>query len=189
MAAVLEQIRHRLTTSDYHKMGDAGIFAASDRVELIEGEIIDMAPIGIPHSGVVDLLTNRLVTAVAEQAIVHAQNPVVLGEHSEPQLDIALLRPRADFYRKAHPTPVDILLLIEVAETSLRFDREIKLPLYARHQVPEVWIIDLLHRRLDIHRDPEGGQYRQASTPDDLAHLTPALLPQSAVNLADLFDF
>ncbi|MCO6439740.1 MAG: Uma2 family endonuclease [Nitrococcus mobilis] len=189
MSALLEQARHRLTTGDYHKMGAAGVFRPTDRVELIEGEIIDMAPIGSAHAGVVGLLTNRLVPAVAGQAIVNVQNPVVLGEHSEPQPDLSVLKPRPDFYRNAHPTPVDIIFLIEVAETSIDFDREIKLPLYARHEVPEVWLVDLRQKALTIHRAPLEGVYRETLQPSDLTRVVPLKLPQAALDLSDLFRF
>lgn len=189
MSALLEQARHRLTTADYHKMGVAGVFRPTDRVELIEGAIIDMAPIGSAHAGVVGLLTNRLVPAVAGQAIANVQNPVVLGDHSEPQPDLSVLRPRPDFYRSSHPTPADVILLIEVAETSIDLDREIKLPLYARHDVPEVWLVDLQQKVLTIHRAPLEGTYRETLQPHDLTRIAPLKLPQAALDLSDLFRF
>ncbi|MDN5870991.1 MAG: Uma2 family endonuclease [Nitrococcus sp.] len=189
MSTLLEQVRHRLTTADYHKMGEAGVFRPTDRVELIEGEIIDMAPIGSVHASVVRLLTNLLVPALAGQAIVSAQDPVVLGDHSEPQPDLSVLRPRADFYRSAHPTPADILLLIEVAESSVKFDREIKLPLYARYNVPEVWLVDLQQKALTIHRAPLEGAYRETVQPQDLTRIALSALPQVVLDLSDLFRF
>lgn len=170
-------------------MGAAGIFRPTDCVELIEGAIIDMAPIGSAHAGVVGLLNNRLVPAVAGQAIVNVQNPVVLGDHSEPQPDLSVLRPRPDFYRSSHPTPPDVMLLIEVAETSIDFAREIKLPLYARHGVPEVWLVDLQQRVLTIHRAPFEGVYRETLQPHDLTRIVPLQLPQVVLNLSDLFCF
>ncbi|MDN5870994.1 MAG: Uma2 family endonuclease [Nitrococcus sp.] len=189
MSTLLEQVRHRLTTADYHKMGAAGVFGPTDRVELIEGEIIDMAPIGSTHAGVVALLIKLLVRALADQAIVNVQNPVVLGDHSEPQPDLSVSRPRADFYRGAHPTPADILLLIEVAESSVNFDREVKLPLYARHNVPEVWLVDLRQKALAIHRAPLEGAYRVTLQPHDLTRIAPLELPQVVLDLSDLFRF
>lgn len=172
MSALLEQARHRLTTADYHKMGAAGIFGPADRVELIEGGIIDMAPIGSAHAGVVALLNNLLVPAVTGKAIVNVQNPIVLGDHSEPQPDLTVLKPRPDFYRDSHPTPTDLILLIEVAETSLDFDRQIKLPLYARYSVPEVWLVDLQQKALTIHRAPLGGAYQETVEQHDLTRRT-----------------
>ncbi len=115
--------RHRLTVRDYQRMGEAGIFHEDDRVELIEGEIVDMAPIGSGHSGQVNRLSNILKLAIGERAIVAVQNPIVLGDHSSPQPDIAQLRPQADYYAAAHPQARDVLLIVEVAESSLDYDR------------------------------------------------------------------
>ncbi len=152
--------RHLITVKVYHKMGEVGIFAHDERVELIEGEVIDMAPIGREHAGTVNKLTNLLAHALHGRAIVAAQNPVVLGDHSEPQPDLAVLRMREDYYSKAHPGPADILLLIEVADTTVRYDREVKVPLYARHGIPEVWLIDLKERRLEVYHGPVQGEYQ-----------------------------
>src|SRR5690606_20818239 len=117
-----------------------GILRPDDRVELIEGEIIDVAPIGSRHAGTVDYLATALTTAVARRAIVRVQGPVTLDAYSQTEPDVALLRPRSDYYRAAHPTPSDVLLLVEVAEASLRYDRGVKIPLYARSGVAEVWL-------------------------------------------------
>ncbi|MCE2487883.1 MAG: Uma2 family endonuclease [Desulfurellaceae bacterium] len=136
--------QHRLSADDYHKMGEAGIFDHADRVELIEGRLIDMAPIGSDHAGQLNAVLNR---AFARLALVSPQNPIRLSEHSEPQPDFAILRLRADFYRTSHPQPSDVLLVIEVADTSIRHDREVKIPLYARHGIPEVWLLDLHNTR------------------------------------------
>ncbi|MDN5870779.1 MAG: Uma2 family endonuclease [Nitrococcus sp.] len=189
MSGLMEEVRHRLTTADYHKMGAAGVFGPTERVELIEGEIIDMAPIGSPHAGIVGMLNNLLVPAVAGKAIVHVQNPIVLGDLSEPQPDIAVLEPRADYYRHSHPTAVDLILLIEVAESSLDFDRQIKLPLYARYGVPEVWLVDLQHRVLVLHRRPHDGAYQESVVQQDLTRVAPRALPDAALDLSDLFRY
>jgi Uma2 family endonuclease len=130
--------RHRLNVDDYYRMAAAGVLARDARVELIEGEIIDMAPIGSRHSGTVSLLARRLAAAIGESAIVATQSPLRLSQLSESQPDLLLLKPRADFYRQSHPEPADVLLLIEVCESSLRYDQQVKLPLYARHGVAEV---------------------------------------------------
>ena len=130
--------RHRLTVAEYHRMGDTGIFSPEARVELIEGEVIDMPPIGSLHAGTVSYLVEVLRPACGGWAIVRTQNPVFLDLRSEPQPDVALLRPRPDFYRNAHPTPTDVFLIVEVADTTLAYDTQIKLPLYARHGVPEM---------------------------------------------------
>lgn len=179
--------RHRLTVAEYHRMGQTGVFSEDDRVELIEGDIVDMAPIGISHAGTVKYLINVLIGVVGQRAVVSAQDPLVLDRHSEPQPDIALLKPRADFYRTAHPRPEDVLLLVEVADTTLRYDREVKLPLYARHNITEVWIVDLENRGLCVYRDPAEAGYRNAQTVEHPAVLVPVALPDIPIDLSGLF--
>jgi Uma2 family endonuclease len=178
---------HRFTVDEYRRMGETGIFHEDDRVELIEGEIVEMSPIGSPHAGTTTRLQTLLIRVVGERAIVSSQNPVILGKFSEPQPDIVLLRPREDFYTRSHPTPGDVLLLIEVAESSLRYDREVKLPLYARHGIPEVWLVDLQNRRLDRFKRPEGNGYRTTETADTGHPIPLPWLTDLAVDLRDLF--
>src|SRR5690606_20814261 len=136
-----------------------GLLAWDARVELIEGEIIDMAPIGSRHAMAVDLLTERLVEMANRSALVRTQGPGRLGPHSEPEPDIALLKRHVDRYVNSHPTADDFLLIIEVSDTTLRFDREVKARLYALHRIPEYWVIDLTNDRLHVHRDPSQGRY------------------------------
>jgi Uma2 family endonuclease len=170
-------------------MGEVGILGPELRTELIDGEIIEMPPIGHPHAGTVKLLANLLKEAVGSGAILAVQDPVWLDDHSEPIPDIALLRSRSDWYRNAHPGPDDVLLLVEVADSSLVYDREVKLPRYARAGIPEVWLVDLGGRRLSIHRHPEGHRYKQVVTPDDLSAIpVPLIVDQKpAIDLATLF--
>lgn len=177
----------QFTVADYHRMGAAGILGENDRVELIEGEIVAMSPIGSPHGGRVNRLNRILIAAVGDRAVVSPQNPLILGEHSEPEPDLALLRPRPDFYTASHPQAADALLLIEVADTSLDYDLQVKVPLYARHGIPEVWVVDIGHRRVLRFSRPEAGQYREQG-PLDLSVPT-ALpgLPDCSVVLASLF--
>ncbi len=178
--------RHRLTVADYYRMGEAGIFAPDARVELIEGEIIDMAPIGTRHGSAVKRLNALLTAAVGPRAVGSVQDPLCLSDLSEPEPDLMLLKPRADFYADAHPSAADVLLLIEVADTSARYDREIKLPLYARHGVPEVWIVDLEARLLRLHRGPSGDAYEQCSTTASPARTAIAALPGVDIDLAQI---
>ncbi len=152
-------VRHKLTVADIYRMLDAGILHEDSRVELIDGELLDMAPIGSDHATTVDRLMKALVLACGDRAIVRAQNPVRLDDLNEPQPDFSILRPRPDGYRHGHPGPADVLLLIEVADSSLRFDRRVKLPLYARFGIPEVWIADLQRRVLERHLSPMGSAY------------------------------
>jgi len=168
--------RHRLTVSDFHRMGEAGIFAAGDRVELIDGEIIDMSPIGALHAAIVDCLVRYLGRSVGDSVIVRCQNPVRLDDVSEPEPDIALLRPRADGYMSAHPGPEDVLVVIEVADTSLAYDLGVKVPLYARHGIPEAWVIDAATRQTRVFREPSAEGYRLESTVGPEETLQSALL-------------
>jgi Uma2 family endonuclease len=179
--------RHRLTVADYYRMGETGILAPDARVELIEGEIIDMSPIGSPYAGTVDYMADVLRSACGRQAIVRTQNPVFLDLHSEPQPDIALLRPRLDFYRSSHPTPADVFLIVEVSDSSLAYDTQIKLPLYARHGIPEVWLVDLPNRRFIVHRTPTPAGFQDVQTLTDLSAVTPLLLPGVRINVSDVF--
>ena len=180
--------RHKLSADDYHRMAEAGILGAEDRVELIGGEIIDMAPIGQDHAGTVGSLTEALVLAFAGRAIVFVQNPIRLDDRSEPEPDFAVLRRRTDFYRTGErPGPADVLLLIEVADTSLRFDRAVKLPLYARAGIPEVWIVDLRQRAVDVHRAPRDGRYTQVTTIGAGGVLNPVLAPEARITFEQVF--
>ena len=153
--------RYSFTVDEFYKMAEAGIFTEDDRVELLDGEIVEMPPIGSNHASCVDRLTQLLVSRLGGRAIVRVQNPVRLTETSEPQPDLALLAPRADFYAEAHPQAPDVFLLIEVAETSADFDRQVKAPLYARAGVREVWLVDLPQRRVEVFREPYPDGYRQ----------------------------
>ena len=186
----LPMLKHRLTVADYHKMGEAGIFVGDARVELIDGELFDMPPIGSGHSGVVRILIHIFSRAVGVLALVDVQNPVVLGDDSEPQPDIALLEPRDDFYTKSHPTPEDVLLLIEVADSSTYYDRSIKVPLYARYRIPEVWLIDLPHKRLEVYRNPnpEHAVYQRFEQYYE-GMVSLQLLPDVTISIADFFRF
>ena len=140
-------------------MAKAGIFGEDDPVELIAGEIITQMPIGTTHAGMVNRLNQLLTTLVRGRCIVSVQNPVALDVFSEPQPDLALLRSRPDFYSNSHPGPEDVLLIIEVADTSLAFDREEKIPLYAAAGISEVWLVDLVDKSLSVFRSPAQGTY------------------------------
>jgi Uma2 family endonuclease len=179
--------RHRLSVDEYHRMARAGILPEDSRVELINGEIIDMAPIGSRHAGTVLQLTSLLNQAVRGTAMVWAQNPIHLDPHTEPQPDLALLRPREDFYKTAHPRASDVLLIIEVADTSLRYDREIKIPLYAHHGIPEVWLVDLQSRTFTRHREPGPEGYRRSEVVADMARVTLPTPASAELDLSGLF--
>jgi Uma2 family endonuclease len=155
--------RHRITVDEYYRMAEVGLLAPEARVELIEGVIIDMAPIGSRHGGTVVRLNRLLSRAVGDRAVVLVQHPVRLNNLSEPQPDLAVVKPRADDYTGAHPTGADTLLIVEVSETSFRYDRQIKVPLYAEHKIPEVWIVDLKSGQIHFFRVPAPGGYEDVS--------------------------
>lgn len=180
--------RHRLNVDEYYRMAEVGLLAPDARVELIEGEIIDMAPPGSRHAAIVSFLTQVITAAVGKSAIVSVQQPVRLSQLSEPQPDLAVLRARKDFYSKTHPTAVDVLLLIEVSDSSVRYDRQIKLPLYARHGLHEFWLVDASKRELSIFRSPQDGIYTEVSATKAPGETTAALLQQARIDLTGLFD-
>jgi Uma2 family endonuclease len=154
-------VRHAFSVDDYYRMAEAGILNEDSRVELIEGEIVEMTAIGARHAACVMRLNHLLAARAAGRAIVNIQNPVRLSAFSEPQPDVALLRPRDDFYARAHPDPQDVLLVIEVAETSAATDRGVKAPLYARAGIAEMWLADLSQDVVEVFRDPSPGGYRR----------------------------
>lgn len=163
--AAVMPARHKLDVHDYERMVLVGILGEQDRVELIRGEILDMAPIGQGHEGTVNALTQALVLACQGRAIVSVQNSLRLDRWSVPQPDFAVFRYRADFYLEGtRPTPADALLLVEVADSSLRYDRDVKLPLYAGVGIPEYWIVDLQQRVVDAYRRPEAGRSAESAT-------------------------
>jgi len=158
------QVQRRLfTVEEYHRMAEAGILSEDDRVELIEGELVAMSPIGSRHAAAVARLT-VLFSRIGDRGTVWVQNPIRLGRHSEPQPDVALLRYRPDFYASAHPGPEDVLLIVEVAEISADYDRTVKIPLYARHGIPEAWLVDLAKEHIEVYRQPGPEGYWETRT-------------------------
>jgi Uma2 family endonuclease len=152
---------HRLTVDEYYRMAEVGLLSPDDRTELIEGEIVDMPPIGSGHAAAVTVLAKRMIHALGDSADVRIQFPVRFLPRSEPQPDIAVVRYRSDAYRKAHPTADDALLLVEVSDATLRYDLGVKARLYATHGILEYWVVDLVNRRVVRHRAPSGAQYTQ----------------------------
>ncbi len=150
----------RITVAEYYRMAEIGLLAPDARVELIEGAIVDMAPIGSRHGAKTSYLDRVLSRAAGDTAIVRVQLPISLDSMSEPQPDLALVKPRPDFYDKHHPVAADTLLIIEVCQTSLRYDHRVKVPLYASHGIPEVWLLDLQGGRLHCFRSAAPGRIR-----------------------------
>jgi Uma2 family endonuclease len=153
--------RRRFTAEEYHRMGEAGVFGPNERVELIGGEIVEMSPIGVRHALCVAALSNRLARVIGERALLWPQNPIRLFPDTEPQPDVTFIKAPLSRY-DSHPGPGDVVLLIEVADTSYRYDRDVKLPLYARAGVLEVWIVDLGRDTVEIFRDPSQEVYHFA---------------------------
>ena len=156
--AKVEVPRRRFTVDEYYRMAEVGILTENDRVELIEGEIIEMSPIGLRHSLSVAALNNALMRGIGDRALMWSANPVRLVPDTEPQPDVVFIRAPLSRYSQ-HPGPADILFLVEVSDTSYRFDRHVKMPLYARSGVPEAWIVDLTRDVREVFRQPSPSGY------------------------------
>ena len=188
MSALTEfPLRHAITAAEYLRMGEAGVFAPDARLELMDGEIIEMAPIGSRHAAVVNTLNALLVQRVANRGIVSVQNSLILSDRTVPQPDLALLKPSPDRYFSALPSTRDVLLLVEVADSTLRFDTEKKAPLYARAGIVETWIIDVVAQRLRLYRDPGIEGYRFTNDLSGNQRAIAEALPDAAVTVAELF--
>jgi Uma2 family endonuclease len=185
MAVEVATTRRRFTRAEYYRMAEAGILGEDDRVELIEGEIVQMSPIGDRHVAFVMNLGRLLTLRLAERAFVSVQSPVVLTADTEPQPDLAVLRPRA--YKERKPHADDVLLLIEAADTSLAYDRTTKLRLYARAGIPEYWIVDCTTESVEVYLDPEADRYRNVIRVAGLASLRLLAFPDVEVTLAEIF--
>ncbi len=177
MAVEVERVRRLFTVEEYQRMGEAGVFGPEERVELIDGEIFEMSPIGPRHAGTVMNLTRLLVQGLGDRAWVSPQNPVVIAPRSQPQPDLQVLRQRPVRYSAAHPTEADVLLAIEVADTSVRFDRTVKQRLYARAGMVEFWLVDTDADRIDIHRAPAGDRYADVRSAGRGESVSPAAFP------------
>ena len=164
--------RHRLTVEDYYRMSELGMLDPLKKTELIDGEIIEVNSMNSRHAGTVNRVTRLLYAACAGKALITSQTPLRLSNRSEPQPDLMVLKPRPDEYTTSHPTPPDVLLLIEVADSSARLDREIKVPLYARHGIGECWVVDMDLGLFRLHRHPAKGHYLEVSTTP-----TPGVMP------------
>jgi Uma2 family endonuclease len=183
----VEPRKHRFSVEAYHRLGELGAFGEDDRVELIDGEIFETTPIGTRHMGHVNHLTRLLYEKVSDTTTISIQNPVCLGDDSEPEPDLAVLEHRDDAYASMMPVADDILLLIEVADTSVRYDREVKIPLYARHKVPAVWMIDVENNVIEIYEQPIDGDYTVIRKPPHNARVALESRPSLDFQVAELF--
>jgi len=188
MSAVFTAVRRKLSVDAYHDLAKAGHLTEDDRVELIEGEIIEMAPIGGPHMNIVNRLNRFFVMALGDRAIVSPQNPVTLPRYSEPQPDLAILNPAIDRDLTKVPEASDVLLLVEVADTTLAYDRGTKLPLYARHGISEVWIVDVQRKRIEAYREPGAEGYARKIEISANESIAMQALPDVRLELSRLFS-
>jgi Uma2 family endonuclease len=182
----VELNRYRFTVEEYDRMAEAGIFDEDSRVELIEGEIVEMAAMGPGHAASVRRVSKVFEHALGDVAQISTQCPVVLDARNKPEPDVALLRPRPDFYAAAHPSPDDILLVIEVSDSSLAADRTDKAQLYARAGVPETWILDLVHGFVYVYREPSEDGYLLIRTARRGDRVAPLASPEREFDVADL---
>ena len=189
MSAAMEEEprRHRITVDEYYRMGELGLIAPDARVELIDGEIIDMAPIGNPHMATVDRINKLLIHAVGDRAIVRCQGAVQLGDYSAPEPDFVLLAPRTDYYSTRRAISSDTLLAIEVSDTTLKYDSGRKMSLYARHDVPELWVIDVPKARLLLFRRPSGDKYLETSILEAPNTMSIEKLPGVVMDLSSIY--
>jgi Uma2 family endonuclease len=155
----VELLRRKFTVKQYHQMAQAGILTEDDRVELIRGEIVEMSAVGRRHAACVRRLIRLFSQRLSDRALVDAQDPVELEDNSEPQPDLVLLQLRDDFYEGGHPQSEDILLLVEVADTTVESDRDVKIPLYAENGITEVWLVDINAQCLEVYRQPSENGY------------------------------
>jgi Uma2 family endonuclease len=178
------QMQRRLfTVQEYHLMGEAGILGEDDRVELIEGEIVQMAAIGTRHATCVRRLIRQFRQLPEESAILDVQNPIQLTERTEPQPDLVLLQPRADYYETAHPVPSEVLLLVEVSDSTVNFDRDVKVPNYARSGIQEVWLWDLEVNCLEVYREPTANGYTSMQKFEREEMVAPLAFPEFEVSV------
>lgn len=179
-------IKHLTNLAEWHKMGEAGIFSPESRLELIKGEILEMSPIGSNHAGHINRLNKLFSKLIPDDIITSVQNPLQLNDLSEPEPDFMLLRPEPGFYSSRHPTADDVLLLIEVADSSLAFDRIQKQRLYALHNIPEYWVLNLNLNCLEVYRQPHDENYAEKTTLRSGDQVDVELLAATTVKIAEI---
>jgi Uma2 family endonuclease len=190
MSVVMDRVmpRHKITVDEYYRMAEEGLLAPDARVELIEGEIIPMPPIGTVHAARTTYITRQLFRALGEHVGIRTQNPMRLSEHTETEPDVVLTVAMEDEFLHRHPTPPDTLLVIEVSHSTLRYDKETKLPLYAKSGVPEVWIVNIPGQCIDVYRRPHGNRYELESRILSAQPLTMERLPGVEIDLSKVFE-
>ncbi len=177
---------HRFTVEEYHKLAEVNILHEDDRVELIEGRIIEMTPIGSWHAACVKRLIDLFAERLKKRSIIGAQDPIDLNKQTEPEPDIAILKRRSDFYAERHPVPDDILLIIEVADTSIDYDKTIKIPLYAKSNIKEVWLVNLLENTVEVYIDPSPEGYKRIMQYQNNQTISPKSFPDIVVKVSEI---
>jgi Uma2 family endonuclease len=183
----VQLLRRKFTVEQYHKMIESGILTEEDRVELIRGEIIEMSPIGTKHAACVRRLNKLLSSKLRDRVLIAIQDPVKLNNNSEPQPDVALLKPRDDFYETAHPQPQDIFLLIEVADSTVIYDREEKIPLYAQANIIEVWLVDINEQIVEVYQQPTATGYQHIQKFSSGQTLSIQTFPDVNISITEIF--
>jgi len=177
----------RFTVDDYYRMAEAGILSEDDRVELLDGQVVPMSPMGRRHIGSVNRLANWLKEQLGKSVVVQVQLPLLLDQYSEPEPDIAVLKPRQDYYGDTKARPEDVLLLIEVADTSLDKDCQVKVPLYAKYGVSEVWVVDIPYDAIHVYREPAVDGYQKVQRLRIGDTISPAAFPDVSFTVASIF--
>lgn len=183
----MQLLTRKFTVEQYHKMSEVGILTESDRVELIKGEIVEMSPIGLKHAATVNRLNQLFYRKLGDRVLVSIQNPIQLTNNSEPQPDVALLKPRADFYETQTPEIKDIFALVEVADTTIIYDRDVKIPLYAENGISEVWLIDVNNQSLTIYCQPTPEGYQTIQTLNGNQNFSLLVFPEITINVSEIF--
>jgi Uma2 family endonuclease len=174
-------LRKLFTVEQYHRMHEVGVLTDTDRVELIRGEIIQMSPIGTKHAACVMRLIDLFSQALGQRVLTNVQNPLKLANDSEPQPDVCLLKRKDDYYASAHPTPADVYLVIEVADTTIDFDRTSKMPLYAESGIIELWLVNLNDQCIEVYREPQADRYENISKHDRTQSISPLAFADLAI--------
>lgn len=184
----MELLTRKFTIKEYHQMGKANVFHPQERLELIRGEIIKISPIGLKHASMVNRLANLLGYKLYEKAIISVQNSIRLNDNSEPQPDLVLAKFREDFYANKPMEAEDIYLLIEVSDSTIKYDREIKIPLYAENNINEVWLVNINNNSLEIYRKPENKSYQTIQILNSNQTIYPLNFPELIINLSTIFN-
>ncbi|MBE9005954.1 Uma2 family endonuclease [Fortiea sp. LEGE XX443] len=183
----VQLLRRKFTVEQYHKMIESGILTENERVQLIRGEIVEMSPIGTKHAACVNCLNKLLYSKLGDRVLIAIQNPVKLNDYSEPQPDVAILKPRDDFYATTHPQPQDIFLLIEVADSTITYDREEKIPLYAEANITEVWLVDINGQIVEVYQQPIATGYQQMQKFTSGETLSIPSFPEVKISVNEIF--